>query len=78
MIHLTKKNGKKSSIGAFALRYFFKLFFSFLSLILVLIYFFCLVCVYICLFRLVLGFPYVFKHARLLDFMFLVVALFLC
>ena len=78
MIDFTEENGQKLSLEAFSLRYSFKLFFSFLSLILVLIYFFCLIHFYICLFRLVLGFAYVFKHARLLDFTFLVVALFLC
>ena len=32
--------------------------------------FLCLVCVYICLFSLVLGFLYVFWHVRLLDLRF--------
>ena len=78
MIDLTEGNGKKSSLGAFALRYALKPFFFFFALTSVLIYFFCLVYVYLCLSRLVLGFLYVLKHARLLDFTFLVIALFLC
>ena len=78
MIDLTEGNGKKSSLGAFALRYVLKTFHFLLCLNLCLIYFFCLVFVYFCLFRLVLGFLSVFKHVRLLDFMVLVFALFLC
>ena len=70
MIDLTEGNGKKSSIGAFALRYVLKPFFFFSALIFVLICFFCLVYVFLCLFRLVLGFLYVFKHDRVLDFTF--------
>ena len=78
MIDLTKGNNKKSSLGAFALRYALIPFFFFFALTSVLIYFFCLVYVYLCLSRLVLGFLYVLKHAGLLDFTFLVIALFLC
>ena len=78
MIDLTEGNGKKSSLVAFALRYVLKTFFFFSALIFVVICFFFLIYVYICLFRLVLGFVSIFKHDRLLDFMFLVFALFLC
>ena len=78
MIDLTKENGQKSSLGAFALRYALKPFFFFSALTLVLICFSCLVYVYLCFSRLVLCFPYVLKHARFLDFTFLVVTLFLC
>ena len=79
MIDLTKGNGKKSSLGAFVLRYSFKIFFFFSIFNLCFNMLLCLVYVYICLSRLVLGFLYVLKHARLLDFMFFfVVALFLC
>ena len=78
MIDLTEGNSKKSSLGAFVLRYALKTFLFLFYLIFVLICFICLVYVYICLFRLVLGFLFVFKHDRLLDFMFLVFALFLC
>ena len=67
---MTKGNGKKSSMRAFALRYAFKPFFFFSILMFALIFFLCLVYVYICLSRLVLGFHYVLKHARLLDFIF--------
>ena len=72
MIDLTEGNGQKSSLGAFALGYALKLFFFLFALIFVLICFFCLVYAYPCLFRLVLGFLYVFKHIKLLDFMFYV------
>ena len=70
MIDLTKGSGKKLRLGAFALRYALKPFFFFSILMFALICFLCLVYVYICLSRLVLGFHYVFKHARLLDFIF--------
>ena len=76
MIDLTEGNDKKSSLGGFALRYAFKLFFSVFNLCFDLLL--CLIYVYRCLSRLVLGFLYVLKHARLLDFTFLVTALFLC
>ena len=72
MIYLTKGNSKKSSLGAFALRYSFKLFFFFSVFNPCFNLFLCLVYVYIYLFRLVLGFLYVFKHVRLLDFTFYV------
>ena len=78
MIDLTEGNSQKSSLAAFALRYVLKTFFFFLALIFVVICFFFLVYVYIYLFRLVLGFLSIFKHDRLLDFTFLVFALFLC
>ena len=70
MIDLTEGNCKKLSLAAFALRYALKPLFFFSSLIFVLFCLLFLVYVYICLSRLVLGFLYVLKHARLLDFMF--------
>ena len=61
MIDFIKGNGQKSSLGAFALRYSFELFFLlFFAFNLFFYLFLCLVYVYICLFRLVLGFLYVF------------------
>ena len=54
------------------------LFFFFSALIFILICFFCLVYVCLCLSRLVLGFLHIFKHDRLLDCTFWVSALFLC
>ena len=64
MLDLIEGNSKKSSLGAFALRYSFELFlFSFSTFNL----FLCLVYVYIRLSKLVLGFLHVFKHVRLLD-----------
>ena len=78
MIDLTEGNGQKSSLGAFALRYALKTFLFPFYFNLCFSLFLCLVYVYICLFRIVLGFLFVFKHDRLLDFTFLVFALFLC
>ena len=59
MIDLTEGNGKKSSLGAFALRYSFELFFSFSAFNFFFNLFLCIVHVYICLLRLVLGLLYV-------------------
>ena len=72
MINLTKGNGKKSSLRAFALRYSFELFFFFSTFNLFFnpFFFFCLVYIYIFQFRLVLGFLHFFKHVRLLDLCF--------
>ena len=70
MIDLAEENGKKSSLGAFGLRYSFELFFFFSTFNLFFNLFLCLVYVYICLSRLVLGFFHVFKHVRLLDLYF--------
>ena len=61
MIDLIEGNHQKSSLGAFALRNSSELFFfSFSTFDLFFNLFLCLVYVHICLFRLVLGFIYVF------------------
>jgi len=61
---------EKLLIWGIELNSFFFIFLFFFSFLLYFNMFLCLVCIYICLFRLVLYFLYIFKHFRLLDLSF--------